>query len=36
MGTLDGPTNTSLSLHVFVSEKGDYYEIENGLPRNER
>ena len=35
MGVFDGPTNTSLSVHIFVSEKGDYYEIADGLPQNE-
>lgn len=36
MGVFDGPTNTSLSMHIFVSEKGDYYEIADGLPQNAR
>ncbi len=36
MGVFDGPTDTSLSMHIFVSEKGDYYEIEDGLPQNAR
>ncbi|ETA53613.2 GFA family protein [Ponticoccus alexandrii] len=35
MGVFDGPTDTSLSMHIFVSEKGDYYEIADELPRNE-
>ena len=36
MGAFDGPTGTNLALHIFVSEKGDYYEIADGLPQNER
>lgn len=27
MGAFDGPTNTKLERHIFVGEKGDYYEI---------
>ncbi len=36
MGLFDGPTGTSLSMHIFVSEKGDYYDIADGLPENQR
>jgi hypothetical protein len=35
MGAFDGPTGVSLERHIFVSEKGDYYEIGDGLPQNE-
>jgi hypothetical protein len=35
MGALDGPTGTHLAMHIFVAEKGDYYEIADGLPQNE-
>jgi hypothetical protein len=28
-------TNTHLDGHIFVSEKGDYYEITDGLPQRE-
>ena len=35
MGAFDTPTNTKLALHIFVAEKGDYYEIMDGLPQNE-
>lgn len=34
MGAFDTPTGTHLSQHIFVSEKGDYYEIADGLPQN--
>jgi len=27
MGAFDGPTNTKLERHIFVGDKGDYYEI---------
>ena len=36
MGIFDGPTHASLSMHIFVSEKGDYYEIADGLPQKAR
>ncbi len=35
MGLFDGETGTSLSMHIFVAEKGDYYSIGDGLPQNE-
>lgn len=34
MGAFDGPTQTRLELHIFVDNKGDYYEITDGLPQN--
>jgi hypothetical protein len=34
MGAFDGPTGTRLSMHIFVADKGDYYEIADGLPQN--
>ena len=30
MGAFDGPTNTKLERHIFVGDKGDYYEISDG------
>jgi hypothetical protein len=35
MGAFDTPTGAKLALHIFVAEKGDYYEITDGLPQNE-
>ena len=35
MGAFDGPTGTHLGMHIFVSDKGDYYEIKDGLPQRE-
>jgi hypothetical protein len=34
LGSFDGPTNTKLALHIFVADKGDYYDITDGLPQN--
>lgn len=34
LGTFDGPTGIKLSHHIFVADKGDYYEIADGLPQN--
>ncbi|MFN0252327.1 MAG: GFA family protein [Kofleriaceae bacterium] len=33
MGAFDDPTNTHIEIHIFVAEKGDYYEITDGLPQ---
>ena len=35
MGAFDAPTGTHLSMHIFVAEKGDYYDIGDGLPQNQ-
>lgn len=35
MGAFDTPTNTQLAVHIFVADKGDYYDIADGLPQNE-
>jgi hypothetical protein len=32
-GTLDGATGLRLTAHIFVAEKGDYYDIADGLPQ---
>lgn len=34
MGAFDQPTDTRLGIHIFVAEKGDYYDIADGLPQN--
>ena len=36
MGAFDAPTATRLDRHIFVAEKGDYYEITDGLPQSPR
>ena len=33
MGAFDAPTRTSIALHIFVADKGDYYDITDGLPQ---
>jgi hypothetical protein len=33
MGAFDGPTNTKLRIHIFVANKGDYYDIDDGVPQ---
>ena len=35
MGAFDGPTETRIRIHVHVAEKGDYYEITDGVPQKE-
>ena len=34
MGAFDAPTNTKLAIHIYVADKGDYYDIKDGLPQN--
>jgi len=34
MGAFEKPTGTRLSVHIFTADKGDYYEIADGLPQN--
>ncbi len=36
MGAFDGATGTRLHMHIFVSEQGDYYSLDDGLPRHAR
>ena len=36
LGALDSPTGLSLEKHIFVADKGDYYEIADGLPQKEK
>ncbi|MEM8776298.1 MAG: GFA family protein [Pseudomonadota bacterium] len=35
-GIMDQPTRTQLSEHIFVADKGDYYELTDGLPQKEQ
>ena len=32
MGAFETPTGAQLSHHIYVANKGDYYEITDGLP----
>ena len=34
MGTLDTPSGVRLAKHTFVGDKGDYYDITDGLPQS--
>ena len=36
MGAFDPPTGTRLEKHIFVGDKGDYYDIADGLPQEGR
>lgn len=36
MGAFDKPTGTRLDMHIFVADKGDYYDIADGVPQYER
>jgi hypothetical protein len=36
MGAFDTPTGTHLAVHIFVTDKGDYYDIADGLPQNQQ
>lgn len=33
MGAFDGRTGTHIEKHIFVGDKGDYYDIADGLPQ---
>jgi hypothetical protein len=34
-GSLRKPTRLRLSEHIFVGDKGDYYDIADGLPQKD-
>lgn len=34
-GSLDAPSGIRLAEHIFVADKGDYYEIADGLPQKQ-
>jgi hypothetical protein len=36
MGAFDGATGSHLAHHIFVADKGDYYDIADGLPQNQQ
>ena len=33
-GAVDSPTGLTLASHIFVADKGDYYDIADGLPQD--
>ena len=34
MGAFDRPTGTRTKLHIFTDDKGDYYDLPDGVPHN--
>lgn len=36
LGAIDEPTGLKLRKHIFVADKGDYYEIADGVPQREQ
>ncbi|WP_203330819.1 MULTISPECIES: hypothetical protein [Myxococcus] len=36
LGAFERPTNTTVKMRIFVEDKGDSYEITDGLPQHER
>ena len=36
MGALDQPTGTRLAVHIYTADKGDYYDIGDGVPQHEQ
>jgi hypothetical protein len=36
MGAFELPTGTRLAVHIFVANKGDYYDIADGLPQKQQ
>lgn len=36
LGALDTPTGLRVEKHIFVADKGDYYDIADGVPRKDR
>ncbi|MGR3616973.1 MAG: GFA family protein [Paracoccaceae bacterium] len=35
LGAVDGPTGLMLAKHIFVADKGDFYEIADGVPQQD-
>lgn len=33
LGALDAPTGVKITEHIFVADKGDYYDLADGLPQ---
>ena len=36
LGAFDAPTGLRLEKHIFVADKGDYYDIADGLPQQDQ
>jgi hypothetical protein len=35
LGAVDGPTGLTLQKHIFVADKGDYYDIADSVPQKD-
>lgn len=35
LGAIDGPTGLTLGKHIFVADKGDYYDISDGVEQRD-
>lgn len=35
LGVIDGPTGLTITRHIFTADKGDYYDIADGVPQRE-
>lgn len=35
MGLIDGPSHTIISKHTFVADKGDYYQLDDGIEQSD-
>jgi hypothetical protein len=35
-GSFDNPSGLTASHHIYVAQQGDYYQINDGLPKHER
>lgn len=35
MGSFEKPTGTKLKIHIYVADKGDYYDITDDLPQKQ-
>lgn len=35
LGAVDGPTGLRIEKHIFTADKGDYYDIADGVPQEE-
>ncbi|AKJ06041.1 Gfa-like protein [Archangium gephyra] len=33
MGAFDTPTHTRLAVHIYMADKGDYYDVADGVPQ---
>ena len=34
LGAFDTPTQTKIAKHIFVANKGDYYDLTDGIPQH--